>query len=548
MIVNGSLGWALAALWLSSDANRHSMSCFARLGQQPASATRQEQQQQASSSSSTAFRKKLAGLIVSEDSGDDTRHSFWRLGQTQQEQRTRRLLVLQPQPQPQPGSFSTSAEARNINDGQMEGLSTDHVFVKLAAAAQQQQLRQEQEQRSGSHNERHVSSRRVLDYEWTVVGEEEPLEDESAAPSSSPASLDTGTQQDKDEGFNQTETEVDSQQLDSTETSGDDLTTALNEENGEKDNNSPIVSGDATQNEAINNYNSDNSNDNNNVSEEYGTMDNSTTVGVDNSSQENGVVGMNTSYHGQEEGTGSGEELPRPTGQEPFTESTLPPQPGEATPTEDSAPSVPPSVTSVPTTTTTKTTTTTPPPTVEALPVTPSPVTIPEPVTTRTPTRAPVHAPTNVPTTKNKDDDLWNDDVVVPTDTQDETAQKKQQQQEEQQQEEEEQQEQQQKGEEIVTEKELAQEERKVKVLSASGVILGVLAMIFTAYQMSENPDGIYAAACRFCITVVVCLFRIVLSPCKGWLGYSNHRHMSHYGHVPVDYGYRDPTVELQLQ
>ncbi|CAB9528819.1 expressed unknown protein [Seminavis robusta] len=42
-------------------------------------------------------------------------------------------------------------------------------------------------------------------------------------------------------------------------------------------------------------------------------------------------------------------------------------------------------------------------------------------------------------------------------------------------------------------EEELAQEEREVRRIGGFGVFLALVAMVFTAHQMSENPDGIYA-------------------------------------------------------
>lgn len=42
-------------------------------------------------------------------------------------------------------------------------------------------------------------------------------------------------------------------------------------------------------------------------------------------------------------------------------------------------------------------------------------------------------------------------------------------------------------------EEELEEEEREVRRIGGFGVVLAVVAMVFTAYQMSENPDGIYA-------------------------------------------------------
>lgn len=131
--------------------------------------------------------------------------------------------------------------------------------------------------------------------------------------------------------------------------------------------------------------------------------------------------------------------------------------------------------------------------------------------------------------------DLWNDDKIHPPTTTNPTTTTQQQENA------------------VMENQEIAKEVRQIQYLSLSGMILAIFAMIFTAYQMSENPDGIYAAMCRFCITVLVCLFRLLLSPCKGFFfGFTNNnRHRNYYGHLPsstLDYGYRDPSVELQLQ
>jgi hypothetical protein len=103
------------------------------------------------------------------------------------------------------------------------------------------------------------------------------------------------------------------------------------------------------------------------------------------------------------------------------------------------------------------------------------------------------------------------------------------------------------------TEKELEAEEARVWRVSGFGAAAGLLAMIFTAYQMNENPDGIYAATCRLVLTICNLLFRLALAPCHrccpGLLAPSGGAHYPHhtYGHVPaaLDYGYRDPAVEL---
>lgn len=94
---------------------------------------------------------------------------------------------------------------------------------------------------------------------------------------------------------------------------------------------------------------------------------------------------------------------------------------------------------------------------------------------------------------------------------------------------------------------EIQQEERKVRTLGGFGFLLAVVAMIFTAWQMSDHPDGIYAAMCRLLITIIGLFVRILLTPCRSCLGGLNGSR--HYGeHMPVstmDYGYRDPALEL---
>ena len=42
-------------------------------------------------------------------------------------------------------------------------------------------------------------------------------------------------------------------------------------------------------------------------------------------------------------------------------------------------------------------------------------------------------------------------------------------------------------------EKELAKQEKVARRAGGFGIILAIGAMIFTAHQMSENPDGFYA-------------------------------------------------------
>lgn len=93
-------------------------------------------------------------------------------------------------------------------------------------------------------------------------------------------------------------------------------------------------------------------------------------------------------------------------------------------------------------------------------------------------------------------------------------------------------------------EHELQQEEKVARRAGGLGIFLGVVAMIFTAHQMSENPDGIYASVCRLAITISSVVVKIVCMPCRKLLGAGNPHYNN--GHMPIstsgDYGYRgDP-------
>jgi hypothetical protein len=94
---------------------------------------------------------------------------------------------------------------------------------------------------------------------------------------------------------------------------------------------------------------------------------------------------------------------------------------------------------------------------------------------------------------------------------------------------------------------EIQEEERKVRTIGGFGIFLAIFAMIFTAWQMSDNPDGIYAAMCRLIITIIGLVMRILLSPCRSCMG-GSHGSRNYGGHMPVstmDYGFRDPALEL---
>ena len=86
-------------------------------------------------------------------------------------------------------------------------------------------------------------------------------------------------------------------------------------------------------------------------------------------------------------------------------------------------------------------------------------------------------------------------------------------------------------------EEEIREVENEAKTAGGFGIALAFLGMIFTAHQMSENPDGIYASICRLCITMMGCILKVLLMPCRQLFG---ARYPA--GHMPVStLEYREP-------
>ncbi|CAJ1953436.1 unnamed protein product [Cylindrotheca closterium] len=87
-------------------------------------------------------------------------------------------------------------------------------------------------------------------------------------------------------------------------------------------------------------------------------------------------------------------------------------------------------------------------------------------------------------------------------------------------------------------EEELKEEEEVAAAAGGMGFLLAIGGMIFTAHQMSENPDGVYASVCRLAITISGVIVKIICMPCRKVIGTGN----PHYAtHMPVstsaDYG-----------
>jgi hypothetical protein len=55
----------------------------------------------------------------------------------------------------------------------------------------------------------------------------------------------------------------------------------------------------------------------------------------------------------------------------------------------------------------------------------------------------------------------------------------------------------------------------KMKWMTFGMVIAMLFCMIYTAYQVSDNPDGIYASCCRLSVAVVIYVIRGILTPCR---------------------------------
>ena len=75
---------------------------------------------------------------------------------------------------------------------------------------------------------------------------------------------------------------------------------------------------------------------------------------------------------------------------------------------------------------------------------------------------------------------------------------------------------------------EFVDEEKEAAKISIVYLLLTLVLMVFTAHQLSENPDGVYSNICRLAITVVGCAVKILVLPFRkicglGARGYSHH-------------------------
>ena len=86
--------------------------------------------------------------------------------------------------------------------------------------------------------------------------------------------------------------------------------------------------------------------------------------------------------------------------------------------------------------------------------------------------------------------------------------------------------------------------EEEVKKVGGWLSFVFLILMIYTAYQMSENPDGICASLCRLVITVIGCILKIFLVPFKYILGGGR----SSGGHYMATPDYRDPYGSRHME
>jgi len=72
-------------------------------------------------------------------------------------------------------------------------------------------------------------------------------------------------------------------------------------------------------------------------------------------------------------------------------------------------------------------------------------------------------------------------------------------------------------------------EEKEAAKISFVYLIVSLFLMIFTAHQLSENPDGIYSNMCRLAITVSSCVLKIFLLPFRKICGLGTRQGYSHH-------------------
>ena len=76
---------------------------------------------------------------------------------------------------------------------------------------------------------------------------------------------------------------------------------------------------------------------------------------------------------------------------------------------------------------------------------------------------------------------------------------------------------------------EFVDEEKEAAKISVLYFVITLVLMIFTAQQMSESPDGVYANVCRLGITVAGLVVKIILLPFRKFCGLGGKQGYSHH-------------------
>jgi Ca2+/H+ antiporter len=92
---------------------------------------------------------------------------------------------------------------------------------------------------------------------------------------------------------------------------------------------------------------------------------------------------------------------------------------------------------------------------------------------------------------------------------------------------------------------EFIDEEKEAAKISAVYFIITLVLMIFTAHQLSENPDGVYSNMCRLAITVVGLVVKILLLPFRKICGYGTRQGYSHHLVSNDPYGGETSRMEI---
>jgi hypothetical protein len=87
---------------------------------------------------------------------------------------------------------------------------------------------------------------------------------------------------------------------------------------------------------------------------------------------------------------------------------------------------------------------------------------------------------------------------------------------------------------------EFKEEEEEVAKISFIYFIITMILMVFTAHQLSEYPDGVYANMCRLTITIMGVFFKLLLFPFRKVCGFGSRTGYAHHL-VTNQSEFRDP-------